>query len=215
MILFYLIFLKIFFATLHDLWDLSSLTRDQTSATGSAESKPVDPQGSPHMVFLQGHQCLDLGDTRVHYNFILTSIFITSAKTPLPNEVTFTDRRVRVCTCLVGGQNPATAVCKWFLCPAWEVAHSTCAHTPLAGTQPREPQGGQSVPCAWSGWDRVWGAVSQLSYSKVSEVRRETVVREGGEDSQGCREQRDGARRCPSSGRILHLKAIGYRGTKQ
>lgn len=91
------------------------------------------------MAFLQEHECLDLGDTLVHYNFILTCI-ITSAKTPLPNEVTFTDRRVRVCTCLVGGQNPAIAVCKWFLCPAWEAAHSTSAHTPLAETQPREPQ---------------------------------------------------------------------------
>ena len=59
------------------------------------------------------------------------------------------------------------------------------------------------------------GLLASSPYSKVSEVRRETVVREGGEDSQGCREQRDGARRCPSSVRILHLKATGYRGTKQ
>ena len=69
------------------------------------------------MVFLQEHQCSDLGNNLAHYNFILTSIFITSAKTPLPNEVTFTDMRGRVWTYLLEGQNQATAVCKWFSCP--------------------------------------------------------------------------------------------------
>ena len=43
-----------FFATLHSMWDLSSLTRDWTRApcTGSAESEPLDRPGSPLPFFL-------------------------------------------------------------------------------------------------------------------------------------------------------------------
>ena len=40
-----------FFATLLNLWDLTSLTRDQT-CIGSAESEPLDRHGSPYTLFL-------------------------------------------------------------------------------------------------------------------------------------------------------------------
>ena len=56
------------------------------------------------------------------------------------------------------------------------------------------------------------GSGEQLAsspYRKVSKVRKEIVFREGGEDSKGCCEQRDGARRCSSHGRSLHVKGTG------
>ena len=45
-----------FLATSHGMWDLSSLTRDQTCApcSGSAESEPLDRQGSPTVLSLKG-----------------------------------------------------------------------------------------------------------------------------------------------------------------
>ena len=61
------------------------------------------------------------------------------------------------------------------------------------------------------------GSGEQLAsspYSKVRKVRKEIVFQKGSEDSQGCCEQRDGARRCPSHGRILHVKRNWLEGDK-
>ena len=44
-----------FFAVLHGVWDLSSLTRDGTCApcSGSTESQPLDHQGRLGAIFVQ------------------------------------------------------------------------------------------------------------------------------------------------------------------
>ena len=49
-------YLFIFLAASHNMWDLRSLTRNQTPApcSGSAESQPLDHERSPLVLFLMG-----------------------------------------------------------------------------------------------------------------------------------------------------------------
>ena len=92
------LFFKKFLAMPHDMWDLSSLTRDQTCAPciGSADSKPLDDQGSPSSCILEW-QIIDLSEGNIYFltYFALFSLsFTLSALSSLTRPYEATSRNV-------------------------------------------------------------------------------------------------------------------------